>query len=66
LDEISVVEKMIERLSHVDLELATQVAINAGGAPPEAAARPNHGKKSGFLSQEAFKPTTPTIKCVPM
>jgi len=64
LDEISVVEKMIERLSHVDIELATQVAINAGGTPPDAAARPNHGKKAAGLSQEDFRATKPTIKYV--
>lgn len=65
LDELEVIEKMIERLSHVDLELATEVANNVGGTPPTAAAQPNHGKKSSFLSQEAFKPKKPTIKYVP-
>jgi catalase len=64
LDEADIIEKMIDRLNHIDNNLASQVALNVGGEIPKVIARENHGKVSKFLSQEAFPSTMTTIKCV--
>ncbi|KAG8817206.1 hypothetical protein FRC18_000640 [Serendipita sp. 400] len=61
-EEMDIVEKMIERLTNIDLDMAQKIAMNVGGTMPSAAGKANHGKKSAFLSQEAFKPSEPTIK----
>lgn len=60
-DEGDIVDKMIDRLAQIDMELATQVASNAGGTAPKSG-KENHGKMSKFLSQTAFPPAKPTIK----
>jgi catalase len=65
LDEADIVEKMIQRLNHIDNDLAAQVATNVGGEVPNAIAKENHGKMSKFLSQEACPAVTTTVKCAP-
>ncbi|KAG8847595.1 hypothetical protein FRB91_011660 [Serendipita sp. 411] len=62
LEEMDIVEKMIERFTNIDLDMAQKIAMNVGGTMPSAAGKANHGKKSAFLSQEAYKPSEPTIK----
>ena len=62
-DESDIIDKIIDRLAQIDMELATQVAINAGGTIPKSG-KENHGKMSKFLSQAAFIPAKLTIKCV--
>lgn len=64
LDEADIIEKMIDRLNHIDNDLAAQVAMNVGGEVPNMIAKENHGKMSKFLSQEACPAVTTTIKCV--
>ncbi|KIM31835.1 hypothetical protein M408DRAFT_327249 [Serendipita vermifera MAFF 305830] len=62
LEEADVVERMIDRLNHVDNDLASQVALNVGGEIPKALAIPNHGKKASGISQDDFGSVIPTIK----
>jgi len=61
VNEMEIVQRMIERLNHVDSELARQVSINVGGDLPKDS-HPNHKKTSKYLSQEAYQASTPTIK----
>ena len=60
-DDPVVYERMCERLTHIDLELAQQVAELVGAPIPQEAGRPNHGKTSSKLSQFDFPPKEPTI-----
>ena len=53
---------MCERLPYVDLGLVQAVAKMVGGPIPTEDVKPNHGKKSGPLSQAFFMPKTPTMK----
>jgi catalase len=64
LDDQEVIEKVIVKLNHIDFDLASKVAVNVGGTVPSSPAKANHGKKSAFLSQEAYKPEKPSIKYV--
>ena len=61
VDEIRVVQRVIERLSKVDLELASQVALNVTGETPKDSSV-NHKKASKYLSQEVYQPSISTIK----
>lgn len=62
-DDPIVYTRMCERLTHIDLELAKSVAELVGAPIPEAAGRPNHGKKAKGLSQMDFPPKHgPTIE----
>ncbi|KAG8834676.1 hypothetical protein FRC17_007761 [Serendipita sp. 399] len=61
-EEMDIIDKMLEKLSNIDTDMAQQIATNVGGTLPSTAAKPNHGKKSAFLTQDAFKPSKPTIK----
>ncbi|KAF2751416.1 catalase-domain-containing protein [Sporormia fimetaria CBS 119925] len=60
-DDQGVYERIVERLSEIDLSLAQQVADMVGGAVPEQQKRPKHNKKAKGLSQTEFAPSTPTI-----
>jgi len=60
-DEEIVYNRMCERLTDIDLELAQKVAELVGAPIPTKATRPNHGKKAKNLSQMDFMPETPTI-----
>jgi catalase len=57
-----VYERYVERLTHIDLELAQQVAEAVGAPIPQIAGTPNHGKKSALLSQTEVQPKVPTIE----
>ncbi|KAK4895490.1 catalase 1 [Elasticomyces elasticus] len=50
-DDPVVYERMCERLTHIDLELAQSVAELVGAPIPQKEGRPNHGKKTKGLSQ---------------
>jgi catalase len=60
-DDPVVYERMCERLTEVDLNLAQQVAEIVGAPIPQTAKRENHGKKAKGLSQFDFLPKEPTI-----
>ncbi|KAB8298939.1 hypothetical protein EYC80_001091 [Monilinia laxa] len=53
-DDPVVYERMVERLTDIDLGLAQAVAEKAGAPTPTKARRPNHGKKAKGLSQFDF------------
>ena len=53
-DDPVVYNRMCERLTDIDLELAQSVAEMVGAPIPEKAGRPNHGKKAKGLSQTEF------------
>lgn len=61
-DDPIVYERMCERLTDIDLELAQSVAELVGAEIPQKAGRPNHGKTSKNLSQTEIQPKTPTIE----
>lgn len=61
-DDPIVYERMCERLTEIDLELAQAVAEKVGGPMPTEAKRINHGKKAKGLSQMDFLPEKPTIE----
>ena len=60
-DDPIVYERIVERLTDIDLELAQAVAEKAGAPTPTKAGKTNHGKKSAALSQTYFQPKEPTI-----
>jgi catalase len=60
-DDPLVYERMVQRLSAIDLELARTVAEMVGGEAPEHSTTPNHGKKAPNLSQYDIAPVKPTI-----
>lgn len=61
-DDPVVYERLCERLTDIDLELAQGVAEMVGAPIPEKAGRPNHGKTAKNLSQMDFLPKKPTIE----
>lgn len=61
-DDPVVYNRMVERLTEIDLDLAKGVAEMVGADIPEKAGRPNHGKKAKGLSQTEFPPKKPTIE----
>ncbi|KAL6884856.1 catalase [Trichoderma longibrachiatum] len=60
-DEPVVYERLVKRLADIDLGLAQSVGKMVGGALPQQAGRPNHGKKAKGLSQLEFMPEKPMI-----
>ncbi|WP_017654320.1 catalase [Fortiea contorta] len=52
VEDQGVRERMVERLNHVDHELAKRVAVGIGIPAPTAPATENHGQSSSALSQE--------------
>lgn len=60
-DDPIVYERLVQRLSEIDLALAQAVAEQVGGPIPDKAGKANHGKKAKGLSQFDFLPETPTI-----
>lgn len=61
-DEPLVYERVVERLSEIDLELAQMVALKCGAPTPQEQKAPNSGKKSRGLSQMDHLPAKPTIE----
>ncbi|KAL3423350.1 catalase a [Phlyctema vagabunda] len=55
-DEPIVYERMVERLTEIDLGLAQAVAEKVGAPTPTKAGRPNHGLTAKGLSQFDFTP----------
>ena len=55
-DDPKVYERMVTRLTDIDLNLAVQVAELVGGPIPDKQGRPNHGKVAKGLSQDDFTP----------
>lgn len=60
-DDPIVYERMVERLTDIDLELAQAVAVAVGGPTPSKAGRSNHGNVSKALSQTFVQPEKPSI-----
>ncbi|KXN82631.1 Catalase A [Leucoagaricus sp. SymC.cos] len=60
-DDPEVYQTYTKLLNNIDLDLARAVAQNVDGVVPDKPGRTNHGKKSASLSQEYFRPKTPTI-----
>jgi catalase len=56
-----VYERMVKRLSDIDLGLAQSVAQMVGGPSPEKAGRANHGKTATNLSQMDFVPASLSV-----
>ena len=54
-DDPVVYERMVQRLTDIDLELAQKTAHLVGGPTPTQAGRPNHGKTAPGLSQDDFQ-----------
>lgn len=64
-DDPIVYNRLVERLTEIDLDLAQSVAVMAGAPTPKTAARPNKGEKTIGLSQTEINqqhPGHPTIK----
>lgn len=62
-DDPTVYNRMVSRISEIDLPLAQKVAQNVGAAEtPQKAPRPNKGHKAPGLSQTEYVPENPTIK----
>lgn len=62
-DDPTVYNRMVSRISEIDLPLAQKVAQNVGATEtPQKAGRPNKGHKAPGLSQTDYAPETPTIK----
>ncbi|KAK5129282.1 catalase A [Meristemomyces frigidus] len=61
-DDPVVYNRMCERLTDIDLELAQNVAELVGAPIPQKANRPNHGKTAKNLSQTQIQPKEPTIE----
>jgi len=53
-DDPVVYNRMCERLTDIDLDLAQSVAEMVGAPIPQKAGKPNHGKKAKGLSQTEF------------
>jgi catalase len=60
-DEPIVYERLVKRLTDIDLGLAQSVADMVGGPRPSKAGVANHGRKAPGLSQLEFMPETPTV-----
>ena len=60
-DDPVVYERMVERLTEVDLSLAQAVAEKCGAPTPTKQTTPNHGKTLKGVSQFEHMPKTPTI-----
>lgn len=54
VEDQGVRERMVDRLNHVDHELAKRVAIGIGVTAPTQSIMPNHGQSSPALSQNAL------------
>lgn len=61
-DEPIVYERLVSRLTEIDLSLAAAVAEKVGAPTPEKQTRPNPGHKTKGLSQFDYMPKEPTIK----
>jgi catalase len=60
-DEPIVYERLVKRLTDIDLGLAQSVGKMVGGTVPENARQANHGKKAKGLSQLEYLPDQPVI-----
>jgi len=60
-DDPIVYERLVSRLTDIDLNLAQAVATKVGAPTPDKQSTPNHGKKAKGLSQFDFLPEKPTI-----
>ncbi|KAL7791548.1 catalase-like domain-containing protein [Trichoderma ceciliae] len=60
-DEPIVYERLVKRLSDIDLGLAQSVGKMVGGEIPDQAGQANHGKKAKGLSQLEYLPDKPMI-----
>ncbi|KAH6606966.1 hypothetical protein Trco_006119 [Trichoderma cornu-damae] len=60
-DEPIVYERLVKRLTNIDLGLAQSVGDMVGGAIPDRAGQANHGKKARGLSQLEHLPDEPVI-----
>lgn len=60
-DEAIVYERLVERLTEIDIGLAQSVAEMVGGPKPEKASQQNPGQKAKGISQLEYLPKTPTI-----
>ncbi|UKZ88753.1 catalase A [Trichoderma asperellum] len=60
-DEPIVYERLVKRLTDIDIGLAQSVGEMVGGAVPDNKGQPNHGKKAKGLSQLEYLPETPMI-----
>jgi len=60
-DDPIVYTRLVERLSHIDLQLAQEVAEMVGGDIPQEQKRSKHGKTAKGLSQTEYPPEKPTI-----
>ena len=61
-DEPIVYERLVERLTEIDLSLAAAVAEKVGAPTPTKQSRANPGLKAPGLSQLDYLPQEPTIK----
>ncbi|KAK5938332.1 catalase 1 [Knufia obscura] len=61
-DEPIVYERLVTRLTEIDLELAQMVALKVGAPTPQEQTTKNPGHKAKGLSQFDFLPEKPTIK----
>jgi catalase len=61
-DDPVVYQRLVDRLTEVDLSLAQAVAEKCGAPTPTEAKAKNHGKKAKGLSQLEFPAFYPTIK----
>ncbi|KAJ4512085.1 catalase 1 [Exophiala dermatitidis] len=61
-DDPVVYERLVSRLTEIDLSLAAAVAEKVGAPTPTKQATPNPGHKAKGLSQLEYLPVTPTIK----
>jgi catalase len=60
-DDPIVYERLVERLTEIDIGLAQAVAEKVGATTPTKQTKVNHGKKGKGLSQLDFMPPKPTI-----
>lgn len=60
-DDHVVYERIVDRLTEIDLPLAQSVAEMVGGEVPEKEKRQKHHKTAKGLSQTEYAPVTPTI-----
>jgi len=52
VDDVKIREAMVDRFNYIDFELATQVALGIGVAPPSESKALSHRNKSPALSQD--------------
>lgn len=60
-DDPIVYERLVNRLTEIDLDLAKTVAQNVGATKYAQSGKPNAGKKTSGLSQLEYVPKNPTI-----